>query len=85
MLVLKVAAGEFYCVRLLVPLGRGGKSCLFAGLPICASIVCHGKDNTVGVNEVEGGGGEAPLAVGILSSYFIAWILILELELHQGS
>lgn len=53
------------------------KRSLFAGLPICASIVCPGKDNTVEVEEWREG---ASLAKDRLSSHFIAWIHMLKLQ-----
>lgn len=55
----------------------------FAGLPILVSIVCQGKDNTGTVNK--GWREGAPRAKGILASHFIAWILILDLQLHPGT
>lgn len=59
-------------MRLLVPLGRKEKKAYFTGLPFCAGIVCQGKDKP--------GWGEGGWAEGRLSSLFITWTQLLELQ-----
>lgn len=56
------------------------KSRLLQACQFVRSIVCQGKDNT---GEENGWREGAPVAKGRLSSHFIAWIQILELQ--QGT